>query len=595
MKEDKKFVPGVEKEKDPRTSKSRKDSKGKFQKDGKRSGRNRNKRPPSPEDTSMDPRSPRTPEGTSSRFDNALEWYSKYPRLLAATATLPFPNRPGMSLDLGISDNVTQSSIIPGVVALDYFPTCGFSEKVSDPISLVARELYARVRANYSADLEADGPDMVVYIMALGSIAAYITACKRIYRLLDAYEPENYITPNHVLHAIGLVDDDIIDLRSHKTDLYGYINEMVHQFNTFLIPDVFDIINRHVWMNDYIFSDAPSTVLNCQLYLYNQIGFYEYSLLPVSGAGGAEASGCRMTFAPWVAGKLTTQATDAAVALFNFGSGLLNSLYTWSTARTINGYFAKVFGTEKLFTLGELAIDERQDYNYTEEVLSQIENFRCGPTPRLSTDSASVLDDWKLGGLNISQNVTTNSIVCNNQMTYPVYVMANSANVMNNWVKIWSDMRPFINVHSDIPGAADVVIASRMSPVILEVHKVGGASVTSGVNTFTTQMDTGTEYPFGIRLIQGRDEDGEPPLSFNVLPGLNVDSLIYNASIPSQWLYLSQFDWHPMLTFASAHNTHNNHAYVYGDTWNITSTTPEAMRKIHRVCLFSEFNAFSLI
>lgn len=215
---------------------------------------------------------------------NDMSWYSHYPELLEATARVPFPNRPGMEVPLGKVNltigNVSNPSVsyqVPGVASMFWVPAFAKSEKATDPMSIAAREIYSKVRSKFSSSLDADAPDFIMYLGALDSIFAYIGALKRIYRVLDVYTPNNYILPDGLLQGMNFSPETVNELRIHKADFNFAINQLVRMSRKFHLPATMDLFNRHYWMNDNVYTDAPD--INSQFYVFVQAGFYKFAEL----------------------------------------------------------------------------------------------------------------------------------------------------------------------------------------------------------------------------------------------------------------------------------------------------------------------------
>lgn len=338
-------------------------------------------------DNSNTARSGRTDEERPDRAyrggENDISWYTRYPNLVVASASLPYPYRPGMDVEIATTrslgggswvNKVTQT--IPGVMALEWIPSAGKSENAMDPASLLGMEIYAKVRQSYSGTLRADAPDYVIYVMALDSVFSYIAWLKRLYRVLNAWTPENYAMPAALLHGMGLQDDDIAALRANRMQLWEYINMLVLESRKFTCPGTLDIINRHYWMSDNVYVDDPS--LNSQMYMFNLAGAYEYSLATY-GDQTTPTGGLTLKLMPWV--RSSTSANPNGVGptlsvelLYEYGHSMLTALAEWDDSYTINGYLKRAYEGTPLFAVEELPINAVLDPVYSTEVLTQIEN-----------------------------------------------------------------------------------------------------------------------------------------------------------------------------------------------------------------------------
>lgn len=505
---------------------------------------------------------------------NDLSWYTKYPNLSAASASLPFPNRPGMSLATGFTVNgVDHGFQIPGVMPIYWAPSVGNSSSSLDPISIVAKEMYARVRAQFSGSLEADAPDFPMYLMALDSIFSYIAWMKRVFRVVNAYTPENYQTPDALLTAMGFNTLQKTAMRAERVHLWDVINTLVLMSRKFRCPAVMDIFNRHYWMSDNVYTDSNS--LNSQFYIFTPSHVLEYSEQEVTPGAGDYASGLQYINCTVQNIVKLYPATSGTVidSMFQFGKALIESLVSWDDSYTISGYLAKAYDSTPSFFVDELAYDEKLTPVYNEEVLSQIENLSGCPYFMWS----------KIQQMSISpihQDPTKNSVINPATVTLPVSVNESYPLPLTN-------MRPWITIRSDNPSAGDVIIATRL----LTVYEYVGSTE----STFTFKAISGSELCFGVGMVQNPELNTIVQMDF-VLDIGNPEtgySKLDIAGIIQNWALVSQFDWHPRINFLTVDATGTFSVHPMYDLHNTTSVTADQLANIHRVCLFSEFNAFN--
>lgn len=504
---------------------------------------------------------------------NDISWYSRYPELLVAGGSFPFPYRPGMDVKLGtLADGKTSREFkIPGVLALSWVPSLGISNDATSPASVAAKEIYAKVRSKYSGALEADAPDFMVYLMALDSVFAYIAWLKRLYRTLNAWTPNNYILPDVVLAAYGLYEADVQQLRSEKTLLWQVINELVLQSRKFTCPALMDVFNRHYWMSDNVYTDANS--INAQFYVYNLAGVYKYAALPLANDPNNTGAGLQMISMP--AGT-SSQPLNAA-ALLAFGRDLIEALVSWDDAYTINGYLMRAFEGAPSFVVAEIAQDEVLTPVYEEEVLVQIENSLTVPL------GYSINPGAQAQKLNVTQNVLTNALVSN-----PTLQFVASIDELNGQPYSQEGYRvpPLLSIRSDAPTVADSVIASRLQALVVD------ATLTN--TNYVVKVDCGTELPLSWKLYTVpyvRTDSNSGPIS--VYQTIVTTDTGYQLPIEVA-AFMAQFDWHPFIWITSTKGYRGSHFFPVGDTHNITSITKEALQNLHRICLFSEFNSFSI-
>lgn len=558
---------------------------------------------------------------------NDLSWYSRYPDLLVAAGQLQYPYRPGMAIPFGrfqfaVSDSQTQfsdevASVIPGVAVLDWCPSIGYSQTNTDPASVTAREIYAKVRKVYSGDLEADAPDFMMYLLALDSVFSYIAWLKRLYRILTAYSPNNFVTPDTLLGAMRLTQQEISNLRQDKVKLWGYINTLVYQSRKFTCPSSFDFMNRHYWMSDNVYTDAAS--INSQFYMFNLVGVYQYALLPVADGSGNTAAGVQMVSLPTAKGNRSTSPITVDT-LYTFGLNLLQTLASWGTAYTINGYLQRAFEGEPSFMVDLLPQDEPFAPVYEEEVLVQIENSRtfgfAGITPSteeskngyqvypfISSATEATVSNFNYYLLNVTQDPLTNSVI-----STPTILSLPNAGVSTYKELTFGSNGSWLSIRSDAPTVADNVIATRLNVGVAKVSR----SATSSSERLTAQLDTGTELPIAWRVVKyapGADylnTDTFVP-AVAILPevtnsgtGATVSNLFETASVYARLLEFEAFDWHPLTLVATYRiPTNNSTAYIMsavfaGDAHNSSVVTSAQLEQLHRVCVFSEFNTFGI-
>lgn len=459
-------------------------------------------------------------------------------------------------LSIGSLSRVESSYTVPGVFVLDWVPSLGNSILNTDPASIAGKEIYARVRANFSGSLAADAPDFIVYLMSLDSIYAYIAYLKRLYRLLNAWSPNNYVLPETVLGAMSLSESEIRDLRANRTKLWQCINELIYQSSKFTCPNQMHIMNRHYWLSDNLFTDANT--VNSQFYLLNLVKVYQFKELPTMDDASVNAGGLTQVNLPnAVFGSGRSVTVDS---LYNFGLQLIQALVDWDDAYTINGYLMKAYSDTPMFTVDLLPQDAELLPVYDEEVLSQIENA----TPIYNGISAYYVSDITMN-MDCRQSVTKNILNSNPSITYTTVLNA-IANVE----------APFISLRSDTPNAADVIIASRLKSATTPVPITGT----------TYPIFAGTELCMGFRLVTSA-----PGTTISSPAGTAMQTVV-NGSSTSAFILgtISQFDWHPILVITNADGTQFT---FFGDVHNVTNMSLSDFQNINRVCVFSELNAFA--
>lgn len=509
------------------------------------------------DDTPRDPRKTRT--RSSKRAENAassvgnktndISWYAKYPNLLTAAASIPFPYRPGRVLDAAVR-GVTYYAPIPGVCAIQWVPSIGYAEGPTDPINIACHELYGQVRASFSSELEADAPDFGIYLLALDSVFSYIACLKRIFRVVNAFNPNNYAVPTGLMRALGFNERATAQLRVDRMQLFAYINELIDQSRKFLCPAVMPLFNRHYWLCDNVYTDAPTP--SSQLYTMVPAAFLQFALQ--STPAGVAAGGLQYVSPPWASSEPTVSE------LYSFGLSLITSLATWSTSYTISGYLRRAFDGVPNFSVDPLLFTEVLQPQYDEVVLMQIENASA-----------------PLGAKDVPQNVisqdpTTNSLL----FDYVIVLPTTSQEV----IMTAPYLPQLINCRAEFPTAADVTEATRLKTFLIPVE---GSTTQQEFQVHSgTEIVTRIIFSFPIRTSSG-DVSWDMGSSFEYFSEqeiIDTNPAGVTATKPtvlgSQLAMVSQFDWHPLSRIFTATvapngdiNLDENYT-VFGDTRNIT-------------------------
>lgn len=493
---------------------------------------------------------------------NDISWYARYPDLLRVSASLPFPYKAGMSIsDMGTfnSSGTTTPDYsknnaynIPGVLAIRFIPSIGISANTTDPASIACKELYARVRKSYSGSLEADPPDFLIYLLALDSIFSYIGSLKRIFRLVNAFTPYNYVVPDTLLNALGVTPTCVSNLRKDKLKFMGQINELIYMTHNLVCPAVMDIFNRHYWMNDNAYADSPSP--NSQIYVFRQDAYYKYA--EQKTPADVDAAGLAMTPAP-----LDTATTSDD--LYAFGLALIRALSSWDDAYTISGYLMRAFEGVPSFGVDLLTGTEEFVLQYQEEVLAQIENANVGFMMAFATLKTVLAT----GDLNVSQDPTNNRILSGMTIQNP------PSGVLSYTMGYFGDI-PMLSVRNDAPTPEDVVLATR-----LKTHY-------SVLSNGAVQIHCGTECVVAYELWSKSGTSAD-----FVTDGYESDNTRATFLAP-----FAAFDWAPLIRINWRRNvsgSYQNNIQLLWDVHNLTPVTLSQLDEINRVCIYSEFNAFN--
>lgn len=506
------------------------------------------------DDKRYDPKRTYFEDRKSSDYDgrNLFQWYNHNPLLTQAAASIPFPYKPGMQFQIGSDFKTTSGSIvkgyynIPGVLCFSTALMVGYSDSVTSPISLIAKELYGKVREKFSGTLSVDAPDLAMYMLAMDSIFAEIAAMKRVYRLINTYTPYNYTVPTAVIRAATKSPTlDMVELEQNKVLLWQYINELIGMCKKFFVPRGMDLFDRHIWLFDNVFTDANTP--NSQFYLFELDRAYKFALDP-EGIGMLASAAVPSNF---------SSSKPFAQTMYEDVRGRIEALANSEDAYTISGYFMRAYEDRGNYDIPYLDQNEVFTPFYNELVLSQIENARVYSN---------------VSQYNITQDPSSNALICKPK------VSINMTNTGNGFI----NLDPIINIHSDNPSLEDIVEATRFSGCIMDESFV--------TPTLSGNLHCGTEIINNL-FYYGNFDYYQIPSAFY------FDTTIAMTSVPFDalhgYLTLSAFDWHPIIPYAMKSTTQTVYGLI-GDIHNATVVGVEQMANINKVCLLSEFSAFEM-
>lgn len=541
----------------------RKDERDDQNTKGKRRGTRNNRKPRGGGSTGPD--RPADLMSTAAGTLNDPSWYTQNPGLTLASASIPFPYRPGMELPVWRGDDassvihhVANQPKVPGIAVLHWAPAIGRALTVTDPINVAAKELFSQVRATFSGSIEADAPDFIIYLMALDSIYAYIGGLKRIYTIISQYSPNNYLVPEGLLRALGFTDLQILELQSNKMEFYGQIQQLIGMVQKFMCPAVFPVFARHYWLNENVYTDSDTA--NSQWYVFNMDLVYRYELQDIGE--GIKAGGLTAVdgFRNWTGtGTINDQ-------MFTRGLELIQALASSDDAYIISGYLQRAFQGAPTFGVNPLEMGATFTPVFEPAVLMQIENSFSDSVKIQGGDTYTDL----AGILRVKQDPHTNTLQC------PLSVAGSLASVV-------AITNPVLNIRSDAPGSVDVVESTRL------------ITMRDPDNEY---FITGTEFVIGWAFPDTTGATGSnlTPMccQFRVDDPSASDTNV--LTIINHMARIAAFDWHPRMMVFNAINGEGDSGTVMlvWDQHNMTVLSHSQLEDINRVCLYSLFESFTM-
>lgn len=483
---------------------------------------------------------------------NDISWYTRNPELMAPVSRVAFPYKVGMNLDCGEFTDESGGNLssvdytIPGICAIAFEYAFGYSSDSMDPMSIAAAEIWSVIRKEYSGSLDADGPDILMYVIALDQIHAMIAYLKRLYGVVNAYTGENYEFPEMLWNALD-PGFSLADAQLGLDQLEYAINTLVDMVNVFAVPNDMDLFHRHRWMNENIYLDEPS--LNAQTFIFCPDHFYMIEENTATGTGLKPIS---------VRGNSIKQ-------VFTKCRDMIVALKSWEDALTINGYIKRAYAGSNWYTAELMPHGYRVAPVWVPEVLTQIENLNVIPqyTPvKVRQDPAA-----------------HNAVIFEPSVTFPAATTVKYP-------------EPMMNLHTAEVTPADIIIASRLMAYLGESEDnliypiVCGTEIVTGLYLFSSSnrfdLSGNGEQVNTHQFLEYASGTG-PSDWYAATKSIFLNALADTWNhYPKRWLHFS----------TTSTSITQPEPVLVGDIANLTIIPRNVLRELHKVCIFSEFNCF---
>lgn len=505
-------------------------------------------------------------------FSNPFSWYDHNPLLTQAVGAIPYAYRPGMQFPLvdvsSVSGNIDMPYTIPGVLAIRWVPSVGTSNQPTDPISLVGKDMFAKVREKFSGSIDADAPDFAIYMMAMDAPFSYIAFLKRLYRTLVAYTPNNFVTPDGLLTAMGFSKTQIVELKADRTKLWQITNELIGMTRRLHVPAKFDVLNRHYWLNDNYFVDDAQE--NAQIYMFVQQAWFKYNEQVQTPIENVKAGGLELT-------PLVIPETGVVEYLFSFGKALIDALTESDDTYIISGYLARAYEGTPDFVVDQLQQVEPIDMIYDRVVLGQIEN--CWALP-VSVPASGISNT-------ISQNPQTNAVIAN-----PAFTANVGDTALRALLQRQPNFRGFISSRELSPTVENTIENSRL--------KTAWTAAITSAGILTGTIECATEIPIGYQLViwSPADQAFRSDLVTGQLVALDTSTGGKPSEVYMSYIlgYLTQFDWRPIWLQSVKYGTATATRTLFtplGDVHNLAPLPVDMLSNMHRISMYSLFDSFA--
>nr|AVX53393.1 putative capsid [Marmot picobirnavirus] len=537
---------------------------------------------------------------------NDPSWYNLSKQLVVDAASLSYHTplgaepevldyRPATSSVL--SHSQVANGAIPGIMRIDFFPSCGIDGAPSsnDSVNIAAQNIYSFVRNVNSGARNYQAPDLMMYILTLDSAYMYAATLMRLYSVINTYKADNYYYNRAMLSALG-VEEDQEYWRNHAAQLRLTINNYLQRLRTFAVPATMPIFQRHFWLCTNIFKDCD--VKRSQEYVF--VPEYIYYLLweDVKLVG----------FQPNLK-DLSTIESDI--------NRITNGIFGNNDIGVMSGDILKAYGENGLISIPEIDSAYHIESVYSPEVLSQINTARLfGVVGNLVLSTGVVTrryptigqvegsmaiyqgtsaDDEGSGtvvgvGNNLFVAINSNATTVNNTMT-------NLRNYSGKWI---------LNMYKDNPSPDDNMVATRL---VFSANRDCYFN-SSGVATIRNRIEScGSEVCTQIRIyVLGDGVNGTNGLNVygpynhfnsNIVVPDTTTSNTTNWYLRSALLlqHYNKFDWAPRVLVTAISTTYSGvtptifETVVYDslDVKNFVILHTDAIANMNRVAMGSLF------
>nr|2VF1_A Chain A, Capsid Protein [Rabbit picobirnavirus]2VF1_B Chain B, Capsid Protein [Rabbit picobirnavirus] len=482
------------------------------------------------------------------------------------------------SLVSGLKDQlfVGNNASIMGARLL-YLPSFGISTTVLDGLSMAANQLYAYVRKSNSGAKVYEAPDLMMTVLAIQEAYRVLFEIRRAITFANYWNFWNKYLPKQVFEQLLAIDFD--DLMSNKANYCAQFNLMAQKINTFALPKYFKSILRMAYVSSNIFMDSDA--VTGQMYAFVSSGYYRYSAT-------TSESGTSLVYRDWPVGAAMPRKLNR---LFTVLRELLDAIYGDADAQTMFGDIYKAFGSDGLYSIAEISVDETSTPVFDVDILAQIENCTI-----LEANAGLA---WTLDSCNVTQS---KGQVLLWQPTGTITSSDNTEHIAGDIAVALGDR--VLNSHIMEPQYSDVLEWTRLMATI-EFDK---ASVTSSEKVTFKVTSCGAELIRNVLYFKNVWNDAAEDASQRVITYFSHFSQITvtNATddptsaygLMSNTLDFTQLDWHPIIyvTETSVHNVANlNSILIGGDLKRPTVITTDVVKRINSAANYALYYSANLL
>lgn len=534
---------------------------------------------------------------------NDPSWYNLDPQMVKDVASLSFQTPLGYVEDtdtdmqtyaIKVSNHrvIDNHSKQPGVMAINVVPTIGDT----DLVNTAGLNIYAYVRHANSGSRNYEYQDLMKYLLAVDSIYIGIQELKRLYAILNTYKAHNKYYAQGYLKALGLDYEADLTRFTELADLRYKINQLAVRVNSFYVPKIMSMYQRHAWMATGIFKDQDIKK-SCN-YMFHFTHVYKYDEVDNSATFGQLK-------------PVTLFGERSIMTIVAQVDSLLTSLERSEDIGIMSGDILKAYGETGLYYVDTINEDYKIEETYSSEVLSQINNTclngRIDPASLViyENDQHKLIQgfnskfnnsitpelvplDWNSGNEVTSFDYPYCSLMWDTD-TGVVSTVSVSDDTGNLKKTLCNPRMKLINFYKDSATPDDVMVATRLT-----THTQGRIFKTyNETNRFTfvnIVFSYGTEIATEANIVYF-DNQGNLQ-NYLLHDGFGISYVSPNRSLP-QFL-IKSFDWAPRIRlnyFDEDFYDDSNKAFVSyhnRDLCNTAIIAEENIRNMHRVAVTSE-------
>lgn len=339
--------------------------------------------------------------------DNAYGWYNRIPQLTADATRLQYSWPTGRPINLG-STAQPYKYMVPGVLVEYLVPTYGFTSTITDPINVMAQQMYAYLRKDQTSTAVFDRQDALIYEFAVAEMYSYIEFLRRTYGLATRASVENAYIPNRLIEAMGIDPADVVTNLSQLR--YG-INLLIQKASQFAVPNEMTLFSRKVFLYSEVYIEGSS--IKDQMYMYSPAGFYVY-------ANDSETKAGMLRYQEFLnTTDLSSLSLYSVKDLLTIGNGMINALMDAGDVSFVSGAIVKTFGNN-LISLNLLPEEYFVSPRFDITVLEQMKN-------------ATVIPYKAYNKPNLEQNPATNTLIFEPEFDSSKWIESDTPN--NNQLK----------------------------------------------------------------------------------------------------------------------------------------------------------------